>query len=64
MGVQGLMGFVRKNGHILEQVEFRDSKLGIDGQTIYDQLYVDSGLEQRQGGEYDGFKDLISQIRL
>ncbi|XP_046905608.1 protein asteroid homolog 1-like [Hypomesus transpacificus] len=59
MGVRGLTSFVDDNGHILQDVSFKNSKLIIDGKNLYYLLYFDEQLDQSHGGDYESFEDLI-----
>ncbi|AWP21762.1 putative protein asteroid -like 1 isoform 2 [Scophthalmus maximus] len=59
MGVQGLTTFVEGNRHFLQDVRFRDSRLVIDGCSLYFRLYFNHGLDQQHGGDYDDFARLL-----
>ncbi|XP_063306742.1 protein asteroid homolog 1 [Pelobates fuscus] len=59
MGVQGLTSFLGSNIHLLTDLKLRSTKLVIDGNNLYHKLYLDSGLEQVHGGNYDSFTNLI-----
>ncbi|KAF3707536.1 Protein asteroid -like protein 1 [Channa argus] len=62
MGVQGLTTFVEGNSHFLHDVRFRDSRLVIDGCSLYFRLYFSHGLDQQHGGDYDAFFCLLNQF--
>lgn len=62
MGVQGLTTYVEGNRHFLQDVKFRDSRLVIDGCSLYFRLYFNNGLDQQHGGDYDAFARLLSQF--
>ncbi|XP_067093316.1 single-strand DNA endonuclease ASTE1-like [Osmerus mordax] len=59
MGVRGLTSLVDDNGHILQDVSFKNNKLVIDGCNLYYLLYFDEQLDQSHGGDYDSFEGLI-----
>lgn len=62
MGVKGLTSFVEENGHILQDIFFKNSKLVIDGCNLYYLLYFRENLDQIHGGEYDSFECLINRF--
>ncbi|XP_040908776.1 protein asteroid homolog 1 [Toxotes jaculatrix] len=62
MGVQGLTTYVEGNRHFLQDVKFRDSRLVIDGCSLYFRLYFNLGLDQQHGGDYDAFARLLIQF--
>ncbi|XP_020487401.2 protein asteroid homolog 1 isoform X1 [Labrus bergylta] len=62
MGVQGLTTYVEGNRHFLQDVKFRDSRLVIDGCSLYFRLYFTHGLDQQHGGDYDAFACLLTQF--
>ncbi|KAK2830279.1 hypothetical protein Q5P01_018210 [Channa striata] len=62
MGVQGLTTYVEGNRHFLQDVRFRDSRLVIDGCSLYFRLYFNHGLDQQHGGDYDAFLCLLDQF--
>uniref|UniRef100_A0A3Q2E415 XPG N-terminal domain-containing protein n=1 Tax=Cyprinodon variegatus TaxID=28743 RepID=A0A3Q2E415_CYPVA len=59
MGVKGLDSFLKSQQGIYEDVQFRSSRLVIDGCSLTYQLYFSSGLDQNHGGEYDAYENLI-----
>ncbi|XP_070702322.1 single-strand DNA endonuclease ASTE1 [Pempheris klunzingeri] len=62
MGVQGLTTYVEGNRHFLQDVKFRDSRLVIDGCSLYFRLYFNHGLDQQHGGDYGAFAYLLTQF--
>ncbi|NXU53077.1 ASTE1 protein, partial [Turnix velox] len=52
MGVQGLTGFVEERGSFFTEVRVRDTKLVIDGSSLYHRLYFGCAEDFRRGGEY------------
>ncbi|XP_023133856.2 protein asteroid homolog 1 [Amphiprion ocellaris] len=62
MGVQGLTTYVEGNRYFFQDVKFRDSRLVIDGCSLYFRLYFNSGFDQQHGGEYSDFACLLSQF--
>uniref|UniRef100_A0A3Q4BW57 Asteroid domain-containing protein n=1 Tax=Mola mola TaxID=94237 RepID=A0A3Q4BW57_MOLML len=62
MGVQGLTTYVEGNRRFLQDVKFRDSRLVIDGCSLYFRLYFNHCLDQQHGGDYDAFSCLLSQF--
>ncbi|XP_032391031.1 protein asteroid homolog 1 [Etheostoma spectabile] len=62
MGVQGLTTYVEGNRNFLQDVKFRDSRLVIDGCSLYFRLYFNHGLDQQRGGDYDAFAGLLTQF--
>ncbi|XP_042361863.1 protein asteroid homolog 1 [Plectropomus leopardus] len=62
MGVQGLTTYVEGNRNFLQDVKFRDSRLVIDGCSLYFRLYFNHGLDQQHGGDYDAFACLLTQF--
>ncbi|XP_059205521.1 protein asteroid homolog 1 [Centropristis striata] len=62
MGVHGLTTYVEGNRNFLQDVRFRDSRLVIDGCSLYFRLYFNHGLDQQHGGDYDAFACLLTQF--
>lgn len=62
MGVKGLTTYVEGNRNFLLDVKFRDSRLVIDGCSLYFRLYFNQGLDQQHGGDYDAFTFQLSQF--
>ncbi|KAF6717517.1 asteroid-like protein 1 [Oryzias melastigma] len=59
MGVQGLTTFVEGNSNFLQNLNFKNSRLVIDGCSLYFYLYFNHGLDQQHGGDYDAFACLL-----
>ncbi|XP_030645427.1 protein asteroid homolog 1 [Chanos chanos] len=64
MGVHGLTSYVEGNRHFFTDLRLRDSRLVIDGCSLYFRLYFSSGLDQQKGGDYDTFADVVRQFFL
>ncbi|KAM4725265.1 single-strand DNA endonuclease ASTE1 isoform 1-T3 [Anableps anableps] len=62
MGVQGLTTYVESNRNFLQDVRFRDSRLVIDGCSLYFRLYFNYGFDQQHGGDYDAFACLLTEF--
>ncbi|XP_051927878.1 protein asteroid homolog 1 isoform X1 [Hippocampus zosterae] len=62
MGVHGLTTFVEGNRHFLFDVKFKDSRLIIDGSSLYFHLYLKHGLDRQHGGDYDAFASLVLEF--
>ncbi|XP_018422610.1 PREDICTED: protein asteroid homolog 1 [Nanorana parkeri] len=62
MGIQGLMSFVGSNRNFFNNVQMRNTKLIIDGNNLYYNLYFDSGLDLVHGGDYDAFTDMLNKF--
>ncbi|XP_054619137.1 protein asteroid homolog 1 [Dunckerocampus dactyliophorus] len=62
MGVHGLTTFVEGNRLFLSDVRFRDSRLVIDGNSLYFNLYLKHGLDRQHGGDYDAFAGIVCQF--
>ncbi|KAM3858446.1 single-strand DNA endonuclease ASTE1 [Diretmus argenteus] len=62
MGVPGLTSYVEGNRQFFQDVKFRDSRLVVDGCSLYFRLYFTNGLDQQHGGDYDAFSFLVSQF--
>uniref|UniRef100_A0A672HEQ9 Asteroid domain-containing protein n=1 Tax=Salarias fasciatus TaxID=181472 RepID=A0A672HEQ9_SALFA len=62
MGVHGLTSYVEGHRHLLKDVKLRDSRLVIDGSSLYYRLYFNSGLDQQRGGDYDQFSLRLQQF--
>ncbi|XP_010871647.1 protein asteroid homolog 1 [Esox lucius] len=60
MGVHGLTSYVEGNRGFFQEVKFRDSRLVIDGSSLFFKLYLNNGLDQAHGGDYDTFAALLS----
>uniref|UniRef100_A0A3B5N0Z0 Asteroid domain-containing protein n=1 Tax=Xiphophorus couchianus TaxID=32473 RepID=A0A3B5N0Z0_9TELE len=62
MGVQGLTTYVESNRNFLQDVKFRDSRLVIDGCSLYFRLYFSYGFDQQHGGDYDAFACFLNKF--
>ncbi|XP_038137126.1 protein asteroid homolog 1-like [Cyprinodon tularosa] len=62
MGVRGLDSFLKSQDGIYENLQFRSSRLVIDGCSLTYQLYFSSGLDQNHGGEYAAYENLIERF--
>ncbi|XP_075934614.1 single-strand DNA endonuclease ASTE1 [Anarhichas minor] len=62
MGVRGLTTLLENHRSIYQDVEFRKSRLVIDGLNLLFILYFNSGLDQNHGGEYASFEVLIEKF--
>ncbi|XP_069551045.1 single-strand DNA endonuclease ASTE1 isoform X1 [Brachyistius frenatus] len=62
MGVQGLTTLVEGNRQLFQDVKFRDSRLVIDGSSLYFRLYFTHGFDQQHGGDYDAFACLLTDF--
>ncbi|XP_048849434.1 protein asteroid homolog 1 [Brienomyrus brachyistius] len=62
MGVQGLTSFVERHGHFLHRQRVRNTRLVVDGCSLYYRLYFTSGLDQQHGGDYDSFASVVLQF--
>ncbi|XP_030248945.1 protein asteroid homolog 1-like isoform X2 [Sparus aurata] len=60
MGVQGLTTFLETHQQIYRDVQFRMSRLVIDGCNLLHLLY--SGLDQNHGGEYAAFENQVEKF--
>ncbi|XP_027589127.1 protein asteroid homolog 1 [Pipra filicauda] len=55
MGVQGLTGFVEERGVFFTELRVRDTKLVIDGSSLYHRLCFAPAADFRRGGDYGAF---------
>ncbi|KAK5607348.1 hypothetical protein CRENBAI_026396 [Crenichthys baileyi] len=62
MGVQGLTSFLANHKMIYREVQFRRSRLVIDGCNLNYLLYFKSGLDENHGGEYAAYRNLIENF--
>uniref|UniRef100_A0A667ZYP0 Asteroid homolog 1a n=1 Tax=Myripristis murdjan TaxID=586833 RepID=A0A667ZYP0_9TELE len=62
MGIQGLTSFIEANSQIYRDVQFRDSRLVVDGSNLSCHLYYTEGLDQTYGGDCAGYADLIERF--
>ncbi|CAM9211555.1 unnamed protein product [Bubo scandiacus] len=67
MGVQGLTGFVEERGAFFTELRVRDTKLVIDGSSLYHRLCFASAADFRRGGDYGPFaaavRDFFGSLR-
>ncbi|XP_037639875.1 protein asteroid homolog 1-like isoform X1 [Sebastes umbrosus] len=62
MGVQSLTSLLENHRRIYRDVQFRRSRLVVDGCNLLYLLYFSSGLDQNHGGEYAAFEVLIEKF--
>lgn len=62
MGVRGLTTYVEGNGNFFQDVKFRDSRLVIDGCSLFFRLSFSHYLDLQHGGDYDAFALQVSQF--
>ncbi|XP_030013698.1 protein asteroid homolog 1-like isoform X1 [Sphaeramia orbicularis] len=62
MGVHKMTKLVRSHPRIYRDVQFRNSRLVVDGQNLLYLLYFSSGLDQNHGGDYAAFENLIERF--
>ncbi|XP_020369006.2 protein asteroid homolog 1 [Rhincodon typus] len=62
MGVHGLMTYIGENHNFFNNVKIQNTKIVIDGNSLFHRLYFDSGLDLQCGGEYDLFTDVICKF--
>ncbi|XP_015709532.2 protein asteroid homolog 1 [Coturnix japonica] len=55
MGVPGLTGLVEERGAFFAELRLRDTKLVIDGSSLYYHLFFASDADCRRGGDYGQF---------
>ncbi|XP_074939481.1 single-strand DNA endonuclease ASTE1 [Phalacrocorax aristotelis] len=67
MGIQGLTGFVEERGAFFTELRVRDTKLVIDGSSLYHRLCFASAVDFRRGGDYGAFaatvRDFFASLR-
>ncbi|XP_050748691.1 protein asteroid homolog 1 [Gymnogyps californianus] len=67
MGVQGLTGFVEERGAFFTELRVRDTKLVIDGSSLYHRLCFASAVDFRRGGDYGALaaavRDFFGSLR-
>ncbi|NXP43541.1 ASTE1 protein, partial [Heliornis fulica] len=59
MGIRGLTGFLEEHGEFFTELRVRDTKLVIDGSSLYYQLYFASAADFRCGGDYGPFEAAV-----
>ncbi|KAI4876594.1 hypothetical protein NFI96_014821, partial [Prochilodus magdalenae] len=62
MGVKGLKTYIEDKSKVLRDIQFRNSKLVIDGSNLYYTLYFGCKLDQAHGGEYEAFETLLGRF--
>ncbi|XP_063181366.1 protein asteroid homolog 1 [Chroicocephalus ridibundus] len=62
MGIQGLTGFVEERGSFFTELRVRDTKLVIDGSSLYHRLYFASTDDFRRGGDYGPFAAAVGEF--
>ncbi|NXG45226.1 ASTE1 protein, partial [Psilopogon haemacephalus] len=62
MGVCGLMRFVEERGSLFSELRMRDTKLVVDGSSLYYCLCFASASDFRRGGDYDLFAATVSDF--
>ncbi|XP_057624602.1 protein asteroid homolog 1 isoform X2 [Chionomys nivalis] len=63
MGVRGLMSFVEDySNEFFTDLKLRDTKIIIDGYSLFHRLCFNSNLELRYGGDYDSFADVVQKF--
>ena len=59
MGIPGLTSFVHSTENLWTTIDLHDTKLVIDGMSLYFYLYAKSGLDCRCGGQYNEFYQAV-----
>ncbi|NXG54532.1 ASTE1 protein, partial [Hemiprocne comata] len=62
MGIQGLTGFVEERGAFFTELRVRDTKLVIDGSSLYHRLCFASATDFRRGGDYGPFAAAVGDF--
>lgn len=63
MGIRGLMSFVEDySNEFFVDLKLRNTKLIIDGYSLFHRLCFNSDLELRYGGDYDLFADVVQKF--
>ncbi|KAK2836744.1 hypothetical protein Q7C36_014613 [Tachysurus vachellii] len=62
MGVYGLTSYVEGNRQFFTELKLRNTHLVIDGCSLYFRLYFTTGLDQKRGGDYDAFANLVRRF--
>lgn len=57
MGIRGLQKFLDENLGILKDFQLHDCNVLLDGNSIYHQIYKQTGLTCLFAGEYDRFAE-------
>ena len=59
MGIPGLTSFVHSTKNLWTTIYLHDTKLVIDGNSLFFYLYENSGLDCRCGGQYNEFYQAV-----
>ncbi|KAF5908102.1 protein asteroid 1, partial [Clarias magur] len=62
MGVHGLTSYMEGNRENFTDMKLRNTRLVIDGCSLYFRLYFTSGLDQIRGGDYDTFAKVVQRF--
>ncbi|NXF51840.1 ASTE1 protein, partial [Oceanites oceanicus] len=62
MGIRGLTGFVEERGAFFTDLRVRDTKLVIDGSSLYHRLCFASAVDFRRGGDYGSFAAAVREF--
>ncbi|XP_005074899.1 protein asteroid homolog 1 isoform X1 [Mesocricetus auratus] len=63
MGIRGLMSFVEDySNEFFTDLKLRDTKIIIDGYSLFHRLCFNSNLELRYGGDYDSFANVVQKF--
>ncbi|KAK3532654.1 hypothetical protein QTP86_027453 [Hemibagrus guttatus] len=62
MGVYGLTRYVEGNRQFFTDLKLRNTHLVIDGCSLYFRLYFNTGLDQKRGGDYDAFSNVVHRF--
>ncbi|XP_036049411.1 protein asteroid homolog 1 isoform X2 [Onychomys torridus] len=63
MGIRGLMSFVEDySNEFFTDLKLRDTKIIIDGYSLFHRLCFNSDLELRYGGDYDSFANVVQKF--
>lgn len=62
MGVHGLTSYVEGNRQFFTDLKLRNTRLVIDGCSLYFRLYFTTGLDQTRGGDYDEFAKVVQRF--
>ncbi|XP_061111896.1 protein asteroid homolog 1-like [Conger conger] len=63
MGVRALTSYIEGNKkQFYEERKLKNTKLVIDGNSLLCNFHVKSGLDQRHGGDYESFANIIQQF--
>ncbi|KAL1781842.1 asteroid-like 1 isoform X1 [Sigmodon hispidus] len=63
MGIRGLMSFVEDySNEFFTELKLRDTKIIIDGYSLFHRLCFNSNLELQYGGDYDSFANVVQKF--